>query len=128
MTYYLKQKPRLVEPLIKKKICKIVQNNQPKQITIMSIIKKIIKNLKYFYSNYLDEHIYIIMTVLLISFFLYYRYHFKQKNKQQIDIIPNDISYDTIINMNNMTNYQKYIPDNQKNNIPFYQNNKYIIQ
>ena len=125
MTYYLKQKPKLVESLIRKKICKIVKKNKVSTITITSLYKKIYTNFKWFYFNYLKDYMYIIITILIISYFLYYRYHYqlnkKKKENKIMDIIPNNISYNSILqqnipNINNTPNIIN-IPTNNKLNL-----------
>lgn len=116
MTYYLKQKPKLVEPLIRKKIYKIVKGNQSEPITPMLLFNKTYNNCILFYNNYLKEHIFIIITIIIISFFLYYRYNYKlKKDKKNVDVIPNNISYDNILKMNG-TNQQYNMMGSQINN------------
>ena len=94
MTFYLKQKPKLVEPLIKKKIYKIIQDRKPKNNNIVCELVKIYDVIKLFYINYLEKYIIIIIIILIISSVLYYRYNHKKKEEKiinNIDIIPEDL-------------------------------------
>jgi hypothetical protein len=90
MSYYLRQKPKLVETIIKKKLYKIAQKTKNNKIS------NCYSNIKNIYNEYLSEHIYTILILVSISYFLYYRYNYKlklEKEKQNklknIDIIPN---------------------------------------
>lgn len=91
MTYYLKQKPRLVDPVVKKKMYKIVKQNN------------FINKCKYFYNKCVHKHINIIIIFLIIASFLYYRYKYKQelKNKNKKismdELIPQDLIIDKSI-------------------------------
>jgi hypothetical protein len=108
MTYYFKQKPKLIDPMIKKKINKVLNNTLDYDVSLINICKSVLNNCVYIYNNYIDDHIYLIIIILLLLFFLWYRYNYKlkmdieyiKKKKIITNIVPNDILYDNIINYN----------------------------
>ena len=82
-------KPMLVEPMVKHKMSRLIveynkaKNTSPGQFTIFC------RQTRHIYDNHLKKHIYIIMFVLIMTGFLYYRYRLK-KQRDEDGIEPND--------------------------------------
>jgi hypothetical protein len=105
MAYYFKQKPKLIDPIITKKINMVLNNKKEYDVPVIEISKSILDTSIKIYNNYIDEYIYLIIIILLLLFFLWYRYNYKlkldlyyKKKKIITNIIPNDILYDNLIN------------------------------
>jgi len=84
-------KSNLVEPKIIYKICNNVNSED-----------KYIKNIKIIYKKYLEKHIFIILSTLFVIFVLIYRYNYNKKKKKNNSLIPNNLSYENILELNNL--------------------------
>lgn len=84
-------KSNLVEPQIIYKICNNVNSED-----------KYIKNIKIIYKKYLEKHIFIILSTLFVIFVLIYRYNYNKKKKKNNSLIPNNLSYENILELNNL--------------------------
>lgn len=83
-------KSNLVEPKIIYKICDSIKSED-----------KYIKNIKIIYKKYLEKHILIILLLFVFLFVLIYRYNYN-KNKKKNSVIPNNLSYENILELNNL--------------------------
>jgi hypothetical protein len=84
-------KSNLVEPQIIYKICNNVKSED-----------KYIKNIKIIYKKYLEKHIFIISFTLFVMLVLIYRYNYNKNKKKNNSIIPNNLSYENILELNNL--------------------------
>lgn len=84
------KKSNLVEPDIIYKICNNIKTNND-----------YMENIKIVYKKYLEKHIFLLIFIFSMIIMLIYRYNYK-KNKKENNLIPNNLSYDNILKLNNL--------------------------
>lgn len=79
MEFYSKSKPNLIVPEMKQTVHRIIKNNSGNQ----TVSEKISDMMYKFYTDYIQEHYFLVIVLSFMVIFLLYRYYNKNENENE---------------------------------------------
>ncbi len=106
MEFFSSGKPRLIGPVMKSTVMKIMKSPVTTNNTVSD---KVMKYASSFYTNYLYENMFIIIIFLLVTIFLICRYRWKKEKDKEMNNKRRDEPF--IVSSDDMVNYStNYVP------------------